>query len=133
MSKALKHSKPGTEEKKARHNKRARPQLKKSELLQSSTLDEARHQESSILETDDRESYLRLRQSLDSFSARAIHYYASGANTPDRTERQRKVKLYVDSFLHAVLLSSDSGIDCPPGTRECPGGDCVPVYLPCIH
>jgi hypothetical protein len=22
--------------------------------------------------------------------------------------------------------------ECPPGTRTCPGGDCVPVYLGCV-
>jgi len=123
-------SKTKAQAKKSSAGKRAKTQLKTSRRIESSPQTHARV---SSLETGDTESYLRLRQVLDSFHAVAIYYYASGENAQDRTERQKKVKQHLDSFLYEALDGETEGVTCPPGTRQCPGGDCIPVFQPCLE
>jgi hypothetical protein len=135
MVKGSKRStKPKTSEKRGSGKKETGPQLKTLEQHGSKSSADAQSQAAlRILGIDDRESYLLLRQALDSFYVRAVSYYADGQDSQDRTQRQKNVKLYVDSFRKEVLGEITADIDCPPGTRECPGGDCVPINLPCIH
>jgi hypothetical protein len=85
------------------------------------------------LDTGDLESYLRLRHVLDSFHAVAIYYYARGERGKDRTERQEKVKQHLDSFLREAAAGEADEPDCPPGTRQCPSGDCIPIYQVCLE
>lgn len=83
------------------------------------------------LEAGDTNSYLGLRQSLDSFHAVVLHYYGSGVNTEQRMERAEEIKKYLRSFIHQESILHREDIRCPPGTRQCPGGDCVPIFIGC--
>jgi hypothetical protein len=83
------------------------------------------------LDAGDTNSYLGLRQSLDSFQAVALYYYGSGVNTEQRIERAEEIKRYVRSFIHQGSILEGTDADCPSGTRACPGGDCVPVFIGC--
>ena len=124
-------SKTKAQAKNSSAGKRAKTQLKTSQRIESTPPTHARI---SSLETGDIESYLHLRQVLDSFHAVAIYYYASGENAQVRTERQKKVKQHLDSFLYEALDGeAENAIECPPGTRQCPGGDCLPVFQPCLR
>jgi hypothetical protein len=122
-------SKTKAQAKNSSAGKRAKTQLKTSKRIESTPPTHARI---SSLEIGDIESYLRLRQVLDSFHAVAIYYYASGENAQVRTERQKKVKQHLDSFLDEALDEETVGITCPPGTRQCPGGDCIPIFQVCL-
>lgn len=123
-------SKTKAQAKNSSAGKRAKTQLKTSKRIESKLPTQARI---SSLETGDIESYLRLRQVLDSFHAVAIYYYASGENAQVRTERQKKVKQHLDTFLYEALERETDEEACPPGTRQCPGGDCLPVFQPCFE
>jgi hypothetical protein len=83
-------------------------------------------------EPGDTQSYLRLRQSLDSFQAVALYYYTSGENTQQRIERADEIKTYLRSFTQQGRANLALDSDCPPGTRACAGGDCVPIYIGCV-
>lgn len=133
MSKTSKRSsKTKIQVKKADASKRPDAQLKASKTTEETAPADHQYQEVvRALETGDTESYLRLRQALDSFHAVAIHYYACGETTQDRADRQQRVKQHVDIFLRQVLIHLPQANECPPGTRQCPGGDCIPVGQPC--
>jgi hypothetical protein len=84
------------------------------------------------LEAGDTESYLGLRQAFDSFQAVILYYYATGENTQQRIERAEEIKTYLRSFTRrAPRPLGDEDPECPPGTRPCSGGDCVPIYITC--
>jgi hypothetical protein len=83
-------------------------------------------------EAADTESYLRLRQSLDSFQAVALYYYTSGEDTEQRIARAAEIKTYLHAFTQQGMVGLAADSDCPPGTRTCSGGDCVPVFVGCV-
>ena len=83
-------------------------------------------------EVGDTQSYLGLRQSLDSFQARALYYYSSGADTQERIDRAEQIKNHLRSFMRQASVYPFPDSDCPPGTRACPSGDCIPVHVGCV-
>jgi hypothetical protein len=85
------------------------------------------------LEAGDTRSYLLLRQALDSFQAVALFYYGGGEDSQQRVERAEEIKEYLGSFNQQTVQALSPDGNCPPGTRSCSGGDCVPVYIGCFE
>lgn len=75
----------------------------------------------------EKNSYLLLRQALDSLELMAIRYYLYGKTAADRRERAKKVRENARVFLGSLDASRDAG-GCPPGYYNC-DGFCVPY--PC--
>lgn len=83
------------------------------------------------LEAGDTESYLRLRQTFDSFQAVMLYYYATGENTQQRIERAEEIGNYLRSFTRTAPLVVDPDTECPPGMKPCGAGDCIPQSQAC--
>lgn len=136
MDQTSKQTKKKAQVKKTSGSESAGTRRRKSKQLEATVPDSSQNEYGvRNLERDDMESYLRLRQVLDSFHAKAIYYYASGKNAQDRTARQEQVKEYLESFSQEMSKASrmiPMYQDCPPGTRQCPGGDCIAVSQPCV-
>ena len=133
ISRRSSKKKAGAKKASAGKKAKAEERLRNLEVLKTKPPDTRGYKEwVRDLEAGDMESYLRLRQVLDSFHYAVIYYYAMGENSRDRDERQQRVKQHFDSFLQQVLNEQNLNLDCPAGTRPCPGGGCIPVCQPCL-
>jgi hypothetical protein len=76
----------------------------------------------------DKRTYLRLLLLVALFSM-----LISAPATQPRSSVQ--ANSYLEMPDQNTLRESRMGrrLACPPGTRECPGGDCVPLSMSCIH
>jgi len=57
---------------------------------------------------------------------------AQQRSASSRTWISTSSKRHLDSFLYEALDGDTDGINCPPGTRQCSGGDCIPIFQPCL-
>lgn len=74
-----------------------------------------------------RDSYLLLRQALDSLELMSIRYYLQGKTKADRARRAGKIRGNAKLFMSRLTPQYAAG-GCPPGYYNC-DGFCVPY--PC--
>lgn len=78
------------------------------------------------LSGEDFESYLELRETIESFTMMATEFYGQGEDAEDRRARMQIIKTYVFEFTRDLFGATGQILGCPVGYHYNGSGRCVP-------